>query len=291
MMPMAQAPDDNDDGHAARGAGEAAWSARSTVVARRIAGGKTVSSLENLIEEVPVALVYNGISHAVMLASPGDLDDFALGFSLCEGILQAPGELYDCELTAAPEGIEVRLEIAAERLFALQARRRSLAGRTGCGLCGVESLQAATRPLPRVAARAALPAQAIQHALAELDGWQPLHRATGAAHAAAWAANDGSIQVAREDVGRHNALDKLIGALAKRRFDPAAGFLVVTSRASYEMVQKAATAGIGLLAAVSAPTALAARQAEAAGLTLVGRARPGRLTAYSLPEQLTPTHA
>jgi formate dehydrogenase accessory protein FdhD len=281
----------DDDGRAPRGPDELPWPARSTAVAERWAGGKTVSSLENLIEEVPVALVYNGISHAVMLASPGDLEDFALGFSLSEGILQAPRELYDCEVLAAPGGIEVRLEVATERLFALQARRRSLAGRTGCGLCGIDSLQAATRPTPRVAPRDALPTAAIQRALADLPGWQPLHRATGAAHAAAWAANDGSVLVAREDVGRHNALDKLIGALAKRRFDPAAGFLLVTSRASYEMVQKAAAAGIGLLAAVSAPTALAARLAEAAGLTLVGRARPGRLTAYSHPEQLNHTNS
>jgi len=262
---------------------------RATISARRIAGGKSVASLENLIEEVPVALVYNGISHAVMLASPGDLEDFALGFSLSEGILQALGELYDCEVVSVAEGIEVRLEIASERLVALQARRRSLAGRTGCGLCGVESLQAAVREPAPVASRVLLPASAIQRVLADLGGRQPLHRATGAAHAAAWATNDGTLRVVREDVGRHNALDKLIGALAKQRFDPAAGFVVVTSRASYEMVQKTAAAGIGLLAAVSAPTAYAARLAEAANLTLVGLARPGRLTAYSHPEQLSET--
>ena len=267
--------------------GDAPWPARATVSAQRLSGGKAVASVETLIEEVPVALVYNGVSHAVMLASPGDLEDFALGFSLSEGILHARGELYDCEFVTAAEGIEVRLDIAAARMFGLQARRRSLAGRSGCGLCGVDSLQAALRPPAPVPPRAALPAAAIQRVLAELTEWQPLHRATGAAHAAAWASNDGVLQLVREDVGRHNALDKLIGALARRRVVPATGFAVVTSRASYEMVQKAAAAGIGLLAAISAPTAFAVRVADAAHVTLVGLARPGRLTAYSHAHQLT----
>lgn len=261
--------------------------ARATVPARRLAGGESVDCLECLIEEVPVALVYNGISHAVMLATPTDLEDFGLGFSLSEGILASPAELYDCEIAACPEGIEVRLEIASARLVALQARRRSLAGRTGCGLCGVESLQAAVHDPAPLAPRPPIAAAAVHRALAELTAWQPLHRATGAAHAAAWADNSGQLIAVREDVGRHNALDKLVGTLAKRRFDPRAGFVVVTSRASYEMVQKTAAAGIGLLAAVSAPTAYAARLAEAAHLTLIGLARAGRLTAYSHIEQLS----
>jgi len=283
---VAQAqPETKTSRHAA--AGEPARPTWETVPARRIAGGETVDSIERLIEEVPVALMYNGISHAVMLATPADLEDFALGFSLSEGILSTPSELYDCETGQAAEGIELHLEIASARLAAMRARRRSLAGRTGCGLCGVESLQAALRPFVPVADRAPLPAAAIHRTLAELSEWQALHRATGAAHAAAWAGNDGSLLAVREDVGRHNALDKLIGALARRRFDPAAGFLVVTSRASYEMVQKAATAGIGLIAAISAPTAFAARLAEAANLTLVGLARAGRLTAYSHSDRLT----
>lgn len=267
--------------------GDTAWPARSTVPARRMAGGRAVDSLECLIQEVPVALVYNGISHAVMLASPTDLDDFALGFSLSEGILATPGELYDCEIVESADGIEVHLEIASERLAGLKARRRSLAGRTGCGLCGVDSLHAAVRQPAPVASRRPVPAASIHRALAELAAWQPLHCATGAAHAAAVADNDGTLRVVREDVGRHNALDKLVGALARRRFDPADGFALVTSRASYEMVQKAAAAGIGLLVAVSAPTAYAARVAAAANLTLVGMARAGRLTAYTHPDQLT----
>lgn len=261
---------------------------RATLPARRIADGEAVASLENLVEEIPVALVYNGISHAVMLATPADLEDFALGFSLSEGILASPGELYDCEALTVDGGIEVRLEIAAARLAALRERRRSLVGRTGCGLCGVESLGLAVRHPAPVAARAPVAAAAIHRALAELPAHQPLFHATGAVHAAAWAADDGTLVAVREDVGRHNALDKLIGALARDRFDPAAGFLVVTSRASYEMVQKAAAAGIGLMAAISAPTAFAVRLAEDAGLALVGMARSRRLTAYSHPDRLIP---
>ena len=285
----ALAGEDNPGGEAIAAGdrpGAAAWARRETVTARRISGDKAVASLENLIEEVPVALVYNGVSHAVMLASPADLEDFALGFSLSEGILTAPDELYDCEVVSTAEGIEVRLEIAAGRMFGLRARRRSLAGRTGCGLCGVESLRAAVRQPAPVAPRAPLPAAAIQRALSALPASQPLHRATGAAHAAGWASNDGQLQWVREDVGRHNALDKLIGALARNYVVPASGFVVVTSRASYEMVQKTAAAGIGLLAAISAPTAFAARLAEAANVTLVGLARPGRLTGYSRLDQL-----
>ena len=262
------------------------WPRRATVSARRISGADAVTSLETLIEEAPVALVYNGISHAVMLASPADLEDFALGFSLSEGILEAPDELYNCEVVSTADGIEVRVEIAAARRVGLKARRRSLAGRTGCGLCGVDSLRAAVRQPAPVAPRAPVAAAVIQRALADLPASQPLHRATGAAHAAAWASNDGVLQCVREDVGRHNALDKLVGALARRGADPAGGFVVVTSRASYEMVQKVAAAGIGLLAAISAPTAFAARVADAAHVTLVGLARPGRLTAYSHLDQL-----
>ncbi|WP_332675376.1 formate dehydrogenase accessory sulfurtransferase FdhD [Aromatoleum sp.] len=265
------------------------WDARATVLACRLVDGETLASVENVIEEVPVALVYNGISHAVMLASPNDLEDFALGFSLSEGILQSPGELYDCEVVHSAKGIEVSLEIAAARMFGLKERRRNLAGRTGCGLCGVDSLEAAVRPPAPVAPRTAVRASAIQRALAELNAWQPLHRATGAAHAAAWADDDGKLRLVREDVGRHNALDKLAGALATRRTNTADGFALVTSRASYEMVHKAAAAGIGVLAAISAPTAFAVRVADAAHVTLIGLARTGRLTAYTHPDQLLGT--
>ncbi|MBS0552189.1 MAG: formate dehydrogenase accessory sulfurtransferase FdhD [Proteobacteria bacterium] len=230
-------------------------------------GGEAHAARDTLIEETPVALVYNGISHAVMLTPPSDLEDFAYGFSLTEGI-------------------EVRIELATERFAHLKLRRRSLAGRTGCGLCGVDSLAAAMRPVAPLAHRFALSRRALARALDELNHDQPLHRLTGGAHAAAWVACDGEVLLVREDVGRHNALDKLIGALLRWGGDPQAGFVVVTSRASYEMVHKTASAGIGALVAVSAPTAHAVRLADSAGLTLVGFARGHRCTAYTLPENL-----
>ncbi len=260
---------------------EAEWPAQATLPARRITEGGAVDSLECLVEEVPVALVYNGISHAVMLASPADLEDFALGFSLCEGIVASPREIYGIELAHGPLGIEAHIELAAERFMGLKARRRSLVGRTGCGLCGVDSLEAAARPVAPVRGTPRIAPEAILRAIEHLPGRQTLHRATGAAHGAAWADPDGRILMVREDVGRHNALDKLIGGLLREGVAPDTGFAVVTSRASYEMVQKLAVFGGGLLAAVSAPTAYAVRLAQQSNVTLAGFARAGRLTYYS----------
>ncbi|WP_230970207.1 formate dehydrogenase accessory sulfurtransferase FdhD [Nitrogeniibacter aestuarii] len=259
---------------------------RSLVRAYRWTHGERIDSVECLIEEVPVALVYNGVSHAVMLASPSDLDDFALGFSLAEGILASPDELFDIEIEHGCRGIEVQMRIHGQRFAGLKARRRALAGRTGCGLCGVESLEAAERRLSPVRRGAPVGARAVVEAVEALYEHQELHRATRAAHAAAWATPSGEIVRTREDVGRHNALDKLIGALAREGIDVTSGFAVVTSRASVEMVQKAASAGIGLLAAVSAPTGMAVGQAQLANLTLIGNARHGRLTCYSHPDGL-----
>lgn len=241
---------------------------------------------EELVEEVPVALVYNGISHAVMLATPNDIADFALGFSLTEGILQSPSELYDVDVVELTNGIEARLDIATERFVTLKDRRRNLTGRTGCGLCGVESLDAAVRnPAPVEDGLRVTPA-AIHKALENLSELQLVHKKTGAAHAAAFALPDGTVLYAREDVGRHNALDKLLGALARNKVDPKSGFVVVTSRASYEMVQKTASQGIALLAAVSAPTAYARRLAEESNLTLIGMTRGTRMTVYAHKERI-----
>jgi formate dehydrogenase accessory protein FdhD len=237
-------------------------------------------------EEVPVALSYNGISHVVMLASPTDLEDFALGFSLSEGILADPGELYDLELEIETRGVIVQMRIAEARFAELKNRRRALAGRTGCGLCGVESLGQVARALAPLPAGPAIAAAALHRALAQLQQKQPLHASTGGVHAAAWADAAGDLLMVREDVGRHNALDKLIGALAKDRCDPAAGFALVTSRASFEMVQKAASVGIPILAAVSAPTGYAIRLAQEVGLALAGFVRQGRYTVYSTPERI-----
>ncbi len=248
--------------------------------------GATSRAADAVAVEVPVALEYNGVSHTVMLASPLDLEDFGLGFSLTEGIVAAPREMFDVEVIEADEGLRVIMDIAGERFVCLKERRRSLAGRTGCGLCGAESLQQVFRDLAPVASPLRISSAALHGALAALRGSQRLQGITGATHAAAWISPEGDILVVREDVGRHNALDKLIGALAKAGTDFDAGAVVVTSRASYEMVQKAASMGIGLLAAVSAPTDLAIRMADRLNLTLVGFAREGSHATYSHPWRL-----
>ncbi|WP_136249190.1 formate dehydrogenase accessory sulfurtransferase FdhD [Halomonas borealis] len=265
--------------------------AHQRVEVHREASGWAADAVDDALAlEVPVALVYNGISHAVMMASPADLEEFALGFSLTEGILAHPHECYDLEVREESRGMAVHLTIAAQRLAELKARRRSLAGRTGCGLCGTESLEQAIRPIPRVRAPA-LGDAAIQHALGALAEHQRLQAATGATHAAAWCDADGRVRLAREDVGRHNALDKLIGALAREGGPDEDGFVLVSSRASYEMVHKSACAGIGALVAVSAATALAVEQAREAGLLLVGFARPGRQLIYHRPVDILSARA
>lgn len=243
--------------------------------------GLSAQATETLVEEVPVALVYNGVSHAVLLASPTDLEDFALGFSLSEAILARRSELYDLEVVPAEQGIELQMTIASGPMHALKLRRRTLAGRTGCGLCGTESLDQVLRPVIPVAPGGVASAAAIHAAMDALKGRQVLHQATGAVHAAGWARWDGELVLAREDVGRHNALDKLVGAIALEGLDARDGFAVVTSRASVEMAQKAAAAGIRLLAAISAPTALAVRLAEQSGLPLAGFVRHDRQVVYS----------
>lgn len=238
-------------------------------------------------EEAPVALVYNGFSHAVMLATPQDLEDFALGFTLSEGIAASARELHDIDVVEHALGCEVRMALASERFAAMRERRRTLAGRTGCGLCGIESLAQLQRPLPpaRLADTAIQPG-ALERAQAELAALQPLFQLTGAVHAAAWCRRDGSVALVREDVGRHNALDKLIGAIATRGCGFDDGFVLMTSRASYEIVQKAATVGIAAIAALSAPTGMAVRLAEAAGVTLVGFARGHRHSVYTHPQRM-----
>ncbi len=256
------------------------------VPARRFGPQGGRGAEDSVVEEVPVALVYNGISHAVMLATPTDLEDFALGFSLSEGLIASPAELLEVEINATPLGIELQLRVTAERFQGFKATRRQLAGRTGCGLCGRESLEQAILPVPQVAGTLAVPAGALTRAIAALPEVQGLHRQSGGVHAAAWAGIDGEIQLVREDVGRHNALDKLIGALRRQRIDPAAGFVLITSRASHELVHKAASAGIQLLAAVSAPTGLAVRNAEAAGMTLVGWLRGNGFSVYSRVDRI-----
>ena len=237
-------------------------------------------------EEVPVALEFNGVSHAVMLATPADLEDFALGFGLAEGIFESAADLHDCEVGHSPQGITVAMQVSARCFAALKERRRTLAGRTGCGVCGTESLDKVLRPVPVIEPATQIHSTAIARAMREMREHQVLCQATGAVHAAAWCSIAGAVLLAREDVGRHNALDKLIGALARTTLSREPGFIAVTSRASVEMVQKAAVAGAPLLAAVSAPTSLAVETADAAQMALVGLARQGNLVVYSHAERV-----
>ncbi len=254
--------------------------------ARRITAAGSEALDEVVAEEVAVALVYNGIGHAVMMATPCDLEDFARGFSLTEHIVEQPSEIFDIEVEPVGRGIEVRLEIASQRLAGLQARRRSLAGRTGCGLCGVDSLGAALRPVAALTGLTPVSRSAISRAMEALPEHQLLNKQSGAVHAAGWSDKDGTLLAVREDVGRHNALDKLAGAMAKAGTAAPGGFVVVTSRCSYEMVQKAAAIGAAAIAAVSAPTSLAIETAEQAGMPLVAFVRENRLTAYALAERI-----
>ncbi|MBV8658803.1 MAG: formate dehydrogenase accessory sulfurtransferase FdhD [Burkholderiales bacterium] len=257
----------------------------TTRPATRFDSGTVELRSETLAEEAAIALVYNGISHAVMMATPLDLEDFALGFSLTEGILTRREELYDLDITHGERGITLDMRIAEPRFLAMKDTRRTLAGRTGCGLCGQDSLEHAIRPVPRVESGVHIRPQDVSTALASLAAQQPLNQATGAVHAAgAWHA--GQLTV-REDVGRHNALDKLIGALLHARMSPPP-LLVMSSRASYEIIYKAAIAGIPVIAAISAPTAMALRMADEAGITLIGFARDTRMTVYTHPERIDP---
>ena len=249
-------------------------------------GGEVQESADTVVAEVPVAMVYNGVSHVVMMATPADLEDFALGFSLSEGILESPQQLLGLELQEHPLGLELELEITTERFMALKERRRNLAGRTGCGLCGAESLEQAVSAPKRVSNDVLLSPQALHKALAAMASLQPLREATGAVHGAAFCSPAGEILLLREDVGRHNALDKVLGAMQREGCD-ATGFLLVSSRASYEMVAKAASANVPVLAAVSAATSLAIDQATAAGITLVGLLTEGRHLVYTQAQRIT----
>ncbi|OZI45740.1 sulfurtransferase FdhD [Bordetella genomosp. 5] len=264
------------------------WSVSADTQVVRIRAGQLApaAQTDHVAEETPVALEYNGISHATMLATPSDLEDFALGFSLTEGIVGSASDVRGIDLDPRPDGIVVQLEIASACLARLKERRRAMSGRTGCGLCGVETLPEVLRPVPPLPDGEPFAVQLLLDAMRALRPHQRLHDVTGATHAAGWADAQGQIQLVREDVGRHNALDKLIGALARAGLPAATGLALVSSRASFEMVQKTASARIGVLAAVSAPTALAIRLAQQSNLTLVGFARNADATLYSHPERI-----
>ncbi len=258
-----------------------------TVPATRWSGGVSAPVTEEVIEETPVAIVYNRIPHVVMMATPKDLEDFALGFSISEELIPSREDLLDVRVERYSQGVELTVTVTESCEAVIAGRSRRLAGRTGCGICGADSIAAVVRPVHRVPAGGPLSPAAIARAFEALANLQVLNRASGAVHAAGWATRDGSILLAREDVGRHNALDKLVGAVLRAGLDATEGFVVVTSRASFEMVQKATLLGAPLLAAISGPTGLAVRLATESGLTLVGFARGDRLTVYSGPERIT----
>ncbi|MDF0602694.1 formate dehydrogenase accessory sulfurtransferase FdhD [Psychromarinibacter sp. C21-152] len=248
------------------------------------AGSRRV--LRALPEEVPVAMVFDGSTLAVMMATPSDIEDFAMGFALTEGVIENLDQVESFEAVEQPNGIEARFWLAADRSDALKARRRAMAGPVGCGLCGIDSLDQATRALPRVSGDIRLSREDVATATDALRAHQPLHDRTHASHAAGFLRPGEGIVAAREDVGRHNALDKLIGALARAGEDPATGAFVLTSRVSVEMVQKTALAGCPVLVAVSAPTAHALRLAEGAQITLAAFARDGAFDLYSHPHRI-----
>ena len=247
----------------------------------RLENGVITPTQDVLIQETPVSLVYNGVSHIVLMATPSDLKALALGFSLSEGIIKRASQLYDIEITESEQGIIVSMEIAAEAFMKLKHRRRNLQGRTGCGLCGIENLDAVKPEIQAITQHIDIAPSAIERALNQFNEMQPLRNSTGSVHAAAWATQEGEIKLSFEDVGRHNALDKLIGHAMKHKIEWQEGFVVVSSRASYEMVLKSALSGVSCLVAVSAPTQFAVDLAKEAGLTLVGFARPHRQVIYN----------
>jgi FdhD protein len=266
--------------------GSKKWPAAREYPVERWRGDERQNLNDAIIEEAPVALFYNNQPHVVMLATPLDLADFALGFSVTEGIIEYPAELVFVEEYHREEGIELWLRIPPERFATLSSKERNLTGRTGCGLCGAATLsQAVRRPAP-VGEGVRVSVVALRQALHTLPDLQRLNQFTGAVHCAAWASSSGEILLVREDVGRHNALDKLIGALLASQTDLTQGFVIVTSRASFEMVQKCAAVGISFMAAISAPTGLAIRLAQETGLTLLGFARGERHTVYAHPQRL-----
>ncbi|MDQ6434771.1 formate dehydrogenase accessory sulfurtransferase FdhD [Mesorhizobium sp. LHD-90] len=257
----------------------------TTRIARRAAG--TAAAPRSVPEETPIALSYAGTTHAVMMGSPADFDDFALGFSLTEGIVSSQHEIESIEVEDLGAGIDIQIRLKDTANTRFQARRRRLAGPVGCGLCGIESIEEAMRSVDDVGqSRLTLVATDIVQSVRLLSKQQPLHTETGAVHAAGLYVPGKGIVAAREDVGRHNALDKLAGALAKAGVNGASGAVVVTSRVSVEMVQKTAAIGSSFIVAISAPTALAIRTAEEAGMTLVALVRGDEFDIFTHPDRV-----
>lgn len=249
--------------------------------------GSLTRTTDSVAEEVPVALVYHDVPHVVMLATPADLEDYAVGFTLSEALVARADEIRGVTVTHGAASVDVHITVAWERFTQLLQRRRNLTGRTGCGLCGAESAADAIRETAAVPAGVAVSVDELHAAIEQIAPLQVINSRTGSVHAAAWVVPGSGIQLVREDVGRHNALDKTIGALTRTGADFGSGFMLMTSRASYELVQKCATVGIPMLVAMSAPTAFAVRLAQRAGITLVAFARRDKHVVYAHPQRLT----
>jgi FdhD protein len=265
---------------------EAPASGGVEVTVDRWVRGSSLHTTDRVAEEVPVALLYNGEPHVVMLATPQDLEDLARGFSLSEELVDSREEIRGIEVQRLPEAAEVRIAIAWERFPELLRRRRNLTGRTGCGLCGSETLEQTVRGQRQVGEGPRVTVAQLHEAIDGLPPHQLLNAKTGSVHAAAWVVPGRGIECVREDVGRHNALDKTLGALLQSGTDLQSGFMLVTSRASYEMVQKAATLGVTFLAALSAPTSFAIAHAQRCGVTLVAFARREQHVIYAHGQRL-----
>lgn len=257
----------------------------STHALTRLSDGASSPDSAPIAEEIPVAFVYNTEPFVVVMASPADLEDLAVGFSITEGIVDRFSEIAGVEVIRQSRGIELQIGIPEANAARLAERRRGLNARTGCGLCGIEAIDEVLKQPPSVSTNVTFTHDALWRAAEELEARQPINNETRAVHAAAFAGRHGALLVVREDVGRHNALDKVIGSLARSGADASKGFLVVTSRASYELVQKTAIAGVSVLAAVSRPTGLAIQLADQAGITLVGLLRGRSANIYSHPER------
>ena len=252
----------------------------------RVDPASRAETRDRVAVEAPIAFLYNCENHAVMMGTPRDLEDLAYGFTIAEGIVGNVGEIGEVHITPKGSGLLLFVTIPEDRAVALGSRRRNLEGRTGCGLCGIADIGQALPPLEALRPSRPVPAAAIRRALAALPEQQSLNHESGAVHAAGFADRAGELLVVREDVGRHNALDKLIGAAARGGIDPADGFIVVTSRCSMEMVQKTVTFGCPVLVAVSAPTSLALDLAEASNLTVAAFARGDHFNLYTHGERV-----